>query len=329
MTRPARIAFPGAVHHVLARGDRREEIFWDDEDRSKFVRYLAEGSERYRVQVHCYVLMGNHFHLVATTPEGNLSRWMHQLKTAYTVYFNRRHQLAGHLFQGRFKSTVIEAESYLLEVSRYLHLNPVRGTTLGQGTPMERRERLRDYRYSSYRAYAGLEEMQPFVDNEAIERVFESFTGQGWKGFKYRRWVEQALAKEINNPFEAVEWQQVLGEEKFLRKVKDGWNQKVGKPKDYARKRNWSASVEVEEILERVSQHFESNLEALKERGIRDHLARRCAITLCWDRAGLSHGEIAALFGLPSSNSVAQTIRRTKAKDARTLVTLQRQLSHK
>jgi hypothetical protein len=80
---------------------------------------------------------------------------MHQLKTAYTVYFNRRHQVVGHLFQGRFKSTVIEAEKYLLEVSRYLHLNPVRGVVLGQGTPTERRKRLREYRWSSYRGYAG------------------------------------------------------------------------------------------------------------------------------------------------------------------------------
>src|ERR1700732_3111235 len=90
--------------------------------------------------------MENHFHLVAMTPERNFSRWMHQLKTAYTVYFNRRHQVVGHLFQGRFKSTVIETEKYLLEVSRYLHLNPVRGMVLGQGTPSERRERLREYR---------------------------------------------------------------------------------------------------------------------------------------------------------------------------------------
>ena len=100
--------------------------------------------------------MENHFHLVAVTPEGDLSRWMHQLKTAYTVYFNRRHQVVGHLFQGRFKSTVIEAEKYLLEVSRYLYLNPVRGVVLGQGTPMERRKRLREYRWSSYRGYGNL-----------------------------------------------------------------------------------------------------------------------------------------------------------------------------
>ena len=87
---------------------------------------------------------------------------MHQLKTAYTIYFNRRHQLVGHLFAGRFRSTVIEAESYLLEVSRYLHLNPVRGVALGQGTPSERRERLRRHRWSSYRGYAGLEKMSSY-----------------------------------------------------------------------------------------------------------------------------------------------------------------------
>jgi len=93
----------------MARGDRREEIFRDERDRWKFLGYLAEGAERYRVKVHCYVLMENHFHLIVMTPEGNLSQWMHQLKTACTVYFNRRHQVVGHLFQGRFKSTVIEA----------------------------------------------------------------------------------------------------------------------------------------------------------------------------------------------------------------------------
>jgi putative transposase len=96
---------------------------------------------------------------------------MHQLKTAYTFYFNRRHQVVGHLFQGRFKikSTVIEAEKYLLEVSRYLHLNPVRGMVLGQGTPMERRERLREYRWSGYRDYAGLEKRKSFLDSEPIQ----------------------------------------------------------------------------------------------------------------------------------------------------------------
>jgi putative transposase len=199
----------GVLHHVMARGDRREEIFRDDRDRLKFLGYLSEGVERYRVKAHCFVLMENHFHLAVTTTEAHLSKWMHQLKTAYTVYFNRRYQLVGYLFQGRFRSTVIEADKYLLEVSRYLHLNPVRGKVLGDGTPIERRDRLRQYRWSGYRGYAGLEKRQPFVDGEAIERVSETYSGQSWKSWRYRRWVEEALTDAIENPFEAIQWQQV------------------------------------------------------------------------------------------------------------------------
>jgi len=112
MSRPPRIGFAGALHHVMARGDRREEIFRDDRDRLKFLGYLSEGFERYRVKAHCFVLMENHFHLVVTTTEANLSKWMHQLKTAYAVYFNRRYQLVGHLFQGRFRSTVVCVSSW-------------------------------------------------------------------------------------------------------------------------------------------------------------------------------------------------------------------------
>jgi putative transposase len=233
----------------MARGDRREEIFRDDRDRLKFLGYLSEGVERYRVKAHCFVLMQNHFHLVVTTTEANLSKWMHQLKTAYTVYFNRRYQLVGHLFQGRFRSTVIEADKYLLVVSRYLHLNPVRGKVLGDGTPIERRDRLREYRWSSYRGYAGLEKRKPFVDGEAIERVFETYSGQSWKSWRYRRWVEEALTDAIEDPFGAIQWQQVLGGEDFCRKLKDYWSQKAEPPKEYGWKRQWSAPHGTAEIL--------------------------------------------------------------------------------
>ncbi len=161
-----------------------------------------------------------------------------------------------------------------------------------------------------------------------FQGVFESYSGRCWKAWAYRRWVEEGLIGEIEDPFEAVKWQQVLGGEGFLRQLKDQWNQRVGRPKNYGQKKNWS-SVGTEQILERVSEHFQSDLERLKERSIRNNLARRCATTLCWDHAGLSHEEIAALFRMPSSNSVAQTIRRTKVQDAQTLKVLKSQLSHK
>jgi hypothetical protein len=112
--------------------------------------------------------------------------------------------------------------------------------------------------------------------------------------------VEEGLIGEMEDPFEAVKWQQVLGGEGFLRKLKDHWNQRVERPKNYGQKRNWS-TVGAERVLELVSEHFQSDLETLKERGIRNNLARRCAITLCWDHAGLSHDEIAALFPCPAA----------------------------
>jgi putative transposase len=294
----------------------------------KFLGYLSEGVERYRVKAHCFVLMQNHFHLVVTTTEANLSKWMHQLKTAYTVYFNRRYQLVGHLFQGRFRSTVIEADKYLLEVSRYLHLNPVRGKVLGDGTPIERRDRLREYRWSSYRGYAGLEKRKPFVDGEAIERVFETYSGQSWKSWRYRRWLEEALTDAIEDPFEAIQWQQVLGGEDFCRKLKDYWSQKAEPPKEYGWKRQWSAPHGTAEILGLVSKHFKKDIERLKSGRERNDVAGQCAITLCWDYAGLSHSELANLFGLGSSGAVAQTIRRAKAKNAQTLELLKTELRH-
>jgi hypothetical protein len=154
--------------------------------------------------------------------------------------------------------------------------------------------------------------MSFYLNSEPIQGVFQTYTGRCWKAWEYRRWVEEGLIGQIKDPFEAVKWQQVLGGEGFLRKLKDQWNQRVERPKNYGQKKNWSA-VGAEQILERVSEHFESNLERLKERRSRNNLARRCAMTLCWDHAGLSHAEIAALFRMPSSNSAAQTIRRTKA----------------
>ena len=160
--------FEGALYHLTGRGNARQRVFADEKDCAKFVELLVESLERYDVALHAYVLMGNHYHLVAETRRANLGRWMHWLSTAYTVYFNRRHRLVGHLFQGRYKSIVVEAEGYLLSLSRYVHLNPVRGKWIGRGDPVERRKRLRQWRWSSYRGYSGLAKPEPWVNQEQV-----------------------------------------------------------------------------------------------------------------------------------------------------------------
>ena len=146
MARPLRIEFPGAIYHVTSRGNAHQAIVEDDADRFEFFAVLTGVLERYGWLCHAYCLMDNHYHLMVETPDGNLARGMARLNGLYTQRFNRRHQRIGHLFQGRYKAILVERESYLLELCRYLVLNPVRAGLV---------RRAAAYRWSSYRATAG------------------------------------------------------------------------------------------------------------------------------------------------------------------------------
>ena len=127
MGRPIRIQYPGALYHVTSRGNERRDIFMDGDDRRKFLGIISDYHDRYGIVLHCYVFMDNHYHLVLETPLGNLVKVMHGLNSSYTGYFNRRYARTGHVFQGRYKAIVVDKDAYLLELSRYVHLNPVRG----------------------------------------------------------------------------------------------------------------------------------------------------------------------------------------------------------
>ena len=168
MARPLRVEFEKAIYHLCARGNARQAIFHDEEDCARFLELLSESARRFDGAILCFVLMGNHFHLVAQTHRPNLRRWMHWLLVSYTVYFNRRHHSSGHLFQGRYKSFLVQEGDYLLGLSRYVHLNPVRGAKLGRGTPSGRGKRLRSFKWSSYRGYAGLSAAFDFVQESMV-----------------------------------------------------------------------------------------------------------------------------------------------------------------
>lgn len=161
MSRALRIEFPGAVYHVTSRGNERREVFRDDEDRRLFLSTLGRTVARWRWVVHAYCLMGNHYHLLIETPEPNLSRGMRQLNGEYTQAFNRRHGRAGHLFQGRFKAVLVEKEGHLLELCRYVVLNPVRARGMRVQSPEQ-------WPWSSYRATAGQECGPPFLDTSWV-----------------------------------------------------------------------------------------------------------------------------------------------------------------
>jgi putative transposase len=163
MARPLRIEFAGALYHLTSRGNERRDIFRTDRDRKTFLTFLGMAAKRFRWSVTAWVLMTNHFHLVIQTEEPNLSRGMHWLNSAYAGWFNRTHGRCGHLYQGRFQAFLIDRESYFAEVLRYVVLNPVRAKMV---------ERPEDYRWSSYRATAGLELAPEWLDLSTVHPLF-------------------------------------------------------------------------------------------------------------------------------------------------------------
>ena len=144
MARQLRLEYEGAFYHITSRGNERKRVYFSRYDYDKFKEYLGEAQDKYGFRLHCYVLMTNHYHLLIETPNGNISKVMHYVNGAYTNYVNRKRNRSWHLFQGRYKAILIDHDNYLLELSRYLHLNPVRANIVAK--PQE-------YRQSSYKSY--------------------------------------------------------------------------------------------------------------------------------------------------------------------------------
>ncbi len=159
MARPLRIEFPGAIYHVTSRGDRREAIFEDDVDRDIFLAALGQALVRFDAVALAYCLMDNHYHLVIHTRRANLSKLMQQINGVYTQAYNRRHMKVGHLFQGRFKGILVDEHAYLLEVCRYVDLNPVRARMVRDPGK---------WPWSSYRAHVGLSLSPDWLDTSAV-----------------------------------------------------------------------------------------------------------------------------------------------------------------
>jgi putative transposase len=243
---------------VTSRGNERRAIYRDDGDRRCFCQLLGQTAGGFGWQIHAYVLMDNHYHLLVETPEPNLGRGMQWLNVSYSVWFNRRHQRSGHLFQGRYKSILVDPTGWGLELSRYVHLNPVRVGRHGMGKTERQRLRmgvaekpdaarvkrcvaeLRRYRWSSYRAYFGLAKAPEWLRREAILRLGERRMRKDARQ-RYCRYVESAVRQGLEeSPWEKLTAQAVLGGAEFVRKIgkalgsghreHGGWRQLKGRP---------------------------------------------------------------------------------------------------
>lgn len=237
MARALRIERPGGRYHVTARGNERKSIYRDDSDRTHFLELLAETTERFALRIHAYVLMDNHFHLLLETPEANLSRSLQWLNVSYSLWFNRRHDRVGHLFQGRFKSVVVEDDAGWQEVARYIHLNPVRLAGLGLGKRHQaaarvggiqrpsnelvgqRLARLREFRWSSYRSYAGYGGGVGWLWRQPLDRICGGRT-ESERRAALRQYTEEPVRQGgIERPWDRLVGGLVLGTESFARRL--------------------------------------------------------------------------------------------------------------
>jgi REP element-mobilizing transposase RayT len=208
MARPLRIAYPGAVYHITGRGNDKKTVFKDKQDYKTFLNILHQVNKRYNWICHAYCLMGNHYHLLIETPDGNISIGMRQLNGVYTQAFNKRHKRAGHLFQGRYKAILLQKDSHLLEVCRYVVLNPVMAGLV---------ERPDQWNWSSYSATAGKGKSHPYLTVNWILMQFNSKRGIAEK--EYGKFVRDKNAPE--SILKDLRAKSVLGEKNFVAGLRD------------------------------------------------------------------------------------------------------------
>jgi putative transposase len=296
MARPLRIEYPGAFYHVMARGDDRKAIFRDDKDRLCLLEVVRKAAERYRLSLHAYCLMDNHYHLLVESAEANLSVSMRYINGQYAGFINRSRGRSGHLLQGRYKAIVVDKEAYGLELSRYIHLNPVRAGMVR--TPQA-------YRWSSYRSYLGREEVA------WLETAWT--LGQFAKNPKparelYRKFTEEGLRGGLENPFAGVVGGILLGRESFMKKIQSilsrGWK---GRERDLPALR----AVKPYPSVTRIDRLVRSNFQEAPKEG------RKVAIYLSHRHSGVPLREIGRQFGGISESGVTQVVRRLLEQKAK------------
>ncbi len=207
MARPLRLEYPGALYHITSRGNAGQKIFRNDKDRIYFLELLGAITDRLHWLCHAYCLMDNHYHLVIETPEGNLSRGMRQVNGMYTQRYNWKYKKTGHVFQGRYKAIIVDKDSYLLELCRYVVLNPVRAHMV---------EKPEEWKWSSYGATAGTDECAPFLTTDWLLSQFSQKKKKAQA--LYQQFVLEGLTRE--SPWKELKGQIFLGDKTFIESVK-------------------------------------------------------------------------------------------------------------
>jgi len=302
MARPLRIEYCGAVYHITARGNERKPIFREGKDCQRFLEILSDLPQRFGAVIHGYALMGNHYHLLLETPMGNIAKAMHWVNATYTGYFNRTHGRIGHLLQGRYKGLLIEKERYLLAVSRYIHLNPVRANMV---------EQPEQYEWSSYAQYIGEQKRSLWLTCDWILRQFSKDADEAKK--LYQEFAREGMRTQ-DNPFEHLKGGVVLGSQGFVDEINERMS--IKRHREVPESRRLAKGLTIEETTAAVAERLGTTATAIREARKHDNQARKVCMYLLRTRTNLSNEEIAGYFGT-GYTAVSHTVSRFRREMAR------------
>jgi len=305
MARAWRIEFEGALYHVLSRGNEKRDIFYGDDDRRLFLDTLGDMAQRFEIEVFVYVLMDNHYHLLLRTRRANLSRAMQWLGVTYTNRFNARHSRSGHLFQGRFKNMLVQNDAYLLQLSYYIHRNPLRAKMV---------ERLADYRWSSYRAYAYGQKAPDWLHADLILSQLENVEDR----HKVYRENTQKYAQEGGRLWEDLRHGFLLGAERFADEIKKRFLPETAN-RDIPQQKLLIKEVDLDLILAKAAGFLGCDVGEFKKASrvsSRRALDRDLLLYAVWQLGVRTNSQLGEIFGLSGSAvSKRMVVLKSKAAD--------------
>jgi len=292
MARPLRITYPGAYYHVTSRGNERKDVFKSKRDREKFLEYLESATQRYNAVIHAYCLMDNHYHLLLETPSANLPQIMRHINGAYTIYFNVKRKRSGHLFQGRYKAILVDMDEYAKELSRYIHLNPVRARMV---------EAPEEYDWSSYKYYIGKQKTVGWLYRDFILGCFGEEISSAQK--VYQKFVSSLANGKYDSPLDEVLGSTLLGSPDFIATIKDKYLSGKEPAKDIPTLKVLTEKATMQDIFDEVITVF----------GSETALARNVMMYLCKRYTSEKLKDIGRYFGIGESG-VSQASRRVTQK---------------
>ncbi len=302
MPRPPRVEFPDALYHVTTRGVHKAPIIVDDHDRVRWMEYLKQAVTRFGLRLYAFVLMDNHFHLFVCTPNANLGKAMQYLNGSYAMYFNTRHEKSGHIFERRYHAVLVENEGHYTEVSRYIHLNPVRAGIVAQP---------KDYAWSSYPIFHWGRMALPWLDCEEVLGEF----GEGKEARqRYRNFVADGMNKKIASPRSKAIGGWLLGSHRFAAKIyamlasdnnNGRWDSRAAVSQNHL-------DASLDEIARGVCKSFGIPKELLKKKSADTRGARNAFIYIARHKAGASLESIASYIEIGNKGTISRTAKRER-----------------